>query len=80
MNSNKSKHCTCYYFAAIININHLDLDNTLTDKKSYEIILIYDMTYKTHHDAKPLRITFDKVDGYIRNNDKTRYLASFHSN
>lgn len=29
---------------------------------------------------KPLRIIFDKVGGYIRLYDRTKYLALFHSN
>ena len=42
--------------------------------------MIYDAVYKTSYGAKPLRIVFDKVVGYIRKYDKTRYLAIFHSN
>ena len=33
--------------------------------KPYEIILIYDIWYKTSTDAKPLRIRFDKIDGFV---------------
>ena len=45
------------------------------DEKSYENILIYDIFYKTLICAKPLRIMFDKVDGFIRVYDGTRYLV-----
>ena len=46
-------------------------------KKSYENILVYDISYKTLIGAKPLRIRFDKVDGFIRVYDGTRYLVLF---
>ena len=42
--------------------------------------MIYDVVNKTPNDAKPLHIIFYKVDGYIRNYDKTKCLAAFHSN
>ena len=51
----------------------------LIDKKSYEITLIYNATYKIQHAAKPFCIIFDEVDGYIRKYDGTKYLALFHS-
>ena len=38
---------------------------TLRDKKSYENILIYDISFKTLIDPKPLRIRFFKRDGII---------------
>ena len=45
---------------------------------SYKNILIYDVAYKTPYGAKPLRIVFDKVDGYLRKYDETKDLALFH--
>ena len=41
------KNRTCYYFDNIIKIEDFDLDNTLTDEKSHENILIYGISYKT---------------------------------
>ena len=41
----ESKNCTCYYFGDIININDLDRDNNLLQKKSCENILIYELAY-----------------------------------
>lgn len=40
--------------------------------------MIFDVSYKTLIDAKPLRIIFDKTDGFIRgkNGDKL-YLFGF---
>ena len=37
------------------------------------------MTFHTKLGAKPLRIGFDKVDGFIRVYDGTRYLVLFES-
>ena len=55
------KNHTCYYFDYIINVNDIDLDNILIDKKSYENILIYDVAYKTPYGAKPLHKKYDKT-------------------
>ena len=35
------------FFDNIININDLDLDNSLIDEKPYENVLIYSIAYKT---------------------------------
>ena len=39
--------------------------------------MVYDISYKTLIGAKPLHIRFDKVDGFIRTYDGTRYLVLF---
>ena len=49
-----------------IEIQDFDFDNILLDEKSYENILVYDISYKTLICAKPLRIRFHNVDGFIR--------------
>ena len=41
--------------------------------------MISDISYKTLIDLKPLRISFDKIDGFIRIYDGTRYLTLFRS-
>ena len=46
-------------------------------KEKYENTLIYDISYKTSEGAKPLRIRFDKIDGFIKTHDKIRYLLLF---
>ena len=69
----------CYYFDDIINLEDFDLDNILIDEKSQENIFIYDISYKTLIDPKPLRIRFDEIDGFIRIYDRTRYLTLFGS-
>ena len=73
------KNCTCNFFDAIINIDDPDHDDILLDEKYYEHVLIYHAAYKTPWSEKPLHIIFDRVDGYIRKQDKTEYLALFHS-
>ena len=65
------KNHTCYYFDDIIELEDFDLDNILIDEKSYENILIYNISYKTLIDPKPLRIGFFKIDGIIRIYDGT---------
>ena len=49
----------------------------MLDEKSYENILIYDISYKTLIGAKPLRIRLDKVDAFIRVYDGNRLLVLF---
>ena len=71
------KNCTSYYFDDIIKIEFFDFDDILLDEKSYKNILLYDISYKYLIGAKPLRIRFDKVDGFIRVYDGTRYLVLF---
>ena len=52
-------------------VEDFDIDNILIDKKSHENILIYGISYKTLIGSKPLRIRFDKIDGFIRIYDGT---------
>ena len=66
-----------YYFDDIIKLE--DLGNILIDKMSHENILIYDIWYKALIDPKPLSIRFDKIDGFIRTYDGTRYSALSNS-
>ena len=69
------ENCTCCYFDDIIKLEDFDPDNSLTDEKSYENILIYDISYKTFIGSKPLRCRFDKIDQYVRVYDGTRYFV-----
>ena len=76
------KNCNCYYVDDIISDIDFDFDKILLHEKSYknkyENILIYDILYKTLIGAKPLRIRFDKIDGFIKTYDGIRYLVSFN--
>ena len=84
VNNNESKvidvkNCTCYYFDGIISISDVVLGNIFLDEKSYINLSICDVAYKAPNGGKPLRITFDKVEGYSRKNDGTKYLVLFRS-
>ena len=70
---------TCYYFDDIIKINDFDLDKIFIDERWYENILVYNISYKSLIDSMSLRITFDKVDGFIRVYDGTEYIVLFAS-
>ena len=50
------KNSRYYYFD--------DPDNILIDKKSCENILVYNILYKRLIISKPLRISFNKRDGF----------------
>ena len=54
----------------------IDFSDILLDEKSYENILIYDVSYKTFMGAKALRIWFEKVK-FIKIYDGIRYLVLF---
>ena len=71
------KNCSCYYFVDIMRVRDIDPSDTLLDEKSYENILIYNISYKTFMGAKPLHIRFDKIDGFIITYGGIRYLEIF---
>ena len=52
------------------------LDEKLCKKKSKNI-LIYDISYKTSTGAKPLRIRYNEIYGFIKTHNKIRYLVLF---
>ena len=68
------KNRTCYYFVEIIKLELSDIDNILINEKSHENILI-DISYKTLIGPETLRIRFDKIDGFIKISDGTKYLV-----
>ena len=70
----------CYYFDKIIKIEDFDFDIKLLDERSYENILVYDVSYKTLIYVKPLCIIYNKVDGFVRDYSETKYLVLFSSN
>ena len=68
----------CYYFDDIINGTKINFSNILLDKKLYEDISVYNISYKTPAGPKPLRIRFDKIDGFIISLDgKIKHLILF---
>ena len=46
-------------------------------KKKSKNILIYDISYKTSTGAKPLRIRYNEIYGFIKIHNKIRYLVLF---
>ena len=59
------KNRTCYYFDDGTRFEDFDLDDILIDEKSYKNILVYNISYKTLIGTKPLRISFNKTNGFI---------------
>ena len=56
----------CYYFYDIIKDRDLGFSDILGDKKLYENISVYYISYKTLMNLNPLYIRFNKIDGIIR--------------
>ena len=73
------KNHTSYCFNDIIEIKYFDPDNILIDEKSYENILVYNISYKSLIHSKPLRIRFSKMEEFIRIYYGTRYLLLFRN-
>ena len=48
-----------------MDVDNINVDRILLDKKSYKNILVYDILNKKVIDANPLRIRFNKVDRII---------------
>ena len=63
----------------MIKLEDFDFDHILIDEKSHENILICNISCKALIGSNPLRIRFDKVDGFIRIYDGNRYLTLFVS-
>ena len=68
------KNRTCYYFDGKIKTEDFCLDNILLDN-ILTFIIVYNNSYKSLISAKPLHVRFDKIDGFIRVYDETRYLV-----
>ena len=66
-------------FDDTVKLEDFDIDNILIDCKSYENILIYDISVQTLIDLQLLGIRFDKIDGFIRIYNGNRYLTLFGS-
>ena len=50
------------------------------DERSYENILVNDVSYKTLICVKRLCIIYNKVDGFVRDYSGNKYLVLFGSN
>ena len=71
------KNWTCYFFDAITKFGDFYPNNVLIDEKSYENILVYNISYITLNGAKPLRISFNKLEGFLKIYDGTRNSVLF---
>ena len=61
-----------------INGTDINFSNILLDKKLYENISVYGITYRTSTGPKTLRIRFDKIDEFIIIIDgKIKHLSLF---
>ena len=50
----------------------------MLDKKLYENVSVYNISYKTQTDPKLLHIQFNKIDGFIISHDsRIKYLILF---
>ena len=64
----------------VFGIEILKFRDILLDENSYEAsknILFYDMSYKNSVGTKPLGVRFNKIDGFIKIHDISRYLVLF---
>ena len=50
------KNRTCYYFDDIMRVLDIDFSDVLLGEKSYQNILIFDISYKTLMGVNPLHI------------------------
>ena len=67
-----------YYFDVIINGTKINFGSILLIKKLYENISAYNISYKSPTCPKPLRIKFDKINGFIISiDDKIKPLVLF---
>ena len=73
------KNGTCSYFDDMIRIEDFDINDILIDDKPYENIFLYKISYKSLINSQPLRIRFEKIDGFVIVCDRTRYLVLFGS-
>ena len=65
LKKNDIKNRACYYFDDTINGTNINFNDILLNKRLYENISVYNISYKTPTGPKPLRIRFDKIDGFI---------------
>ena len=72
------KNRVCYYFDDIINGTKINFGNILLNKILCENISVYNILYKTLTTPKPLRLRFDKIDGFIISLDgKSKHFIIF---
>ena len=69
------KNCRYYYFGDMIKIEDFDINKIFIDEKPLENVFLYNISSKSLVDSKPLCVTLDKIDGFVRVYDGTRILV-----
>ena len=70
------KNRVCFYFDNIIDGTKINFNNILINRKLYENISVYNISYKIQADLKPSRVRVNKIDGFIISLDgKIKHLA-----
>lgn len=74
-------YCESYNSDDITNIKDLDLDKIQFTKDHvkifYFIFLFYCIVYKTSYNQKPLCISFNRIDEYIKRFGRQKYVALY---
>ena len=64
------KSHVCYYFDDMIIGTKISFNNILVNKKLYECISIYNISYESPIGTNPLRIMFDEIDKFMISLDR----------
>ena len=70
-------HPYCYIndFVILMDINDFNPKNIKADTKLYKDVLVFYVGCETINCAEPLYINFDKINGYIEDNSRSKYLT-----
>ena len=78
LKENGVKNVVCYYFDVIINGSKINFSNILWSKKLYQIISVYNISYKSPAGLIPWCIRFNKIDECIISlGGKIKHLVLF---
>ena len=78
LKENGVKNVVCYYFDGLINGSKINFSNILWSKKLYQIISVYNISYKSPAGLIPWCIRFNKIDECIISLDgKIKHLVLF---
>ena len=78
LKENGVKNVVCYYFDGIINGSKINFSNILWSKKLYQIISVYNISYKSPAGLIPWCIRFNKIDECIISlGGKIKHLVLF---
>ena len=68
------KYCIYYYLNDLININDLDFEKIVLNKKLHEDIFIYWFRHKLPSGTKPFYIIFHEIHGYNKGFERSKYV------